>query len=88
MSTRWSLSLFLFSSFFSLAVPWSFVHGQTTLHVDAVNGSPSGTGTLGDPFDSVQAEIDAAVDGDTVLVQPGIYLESIDFGGKAIAVTG
>jgi len=30
--------------------------------------------------------ISAADDGDTVLVQPGIYIERVDFGGKAITV--
>jgi hypothetical protein len=36
---------------------------------------------------TVQGAIDAARDGDTVLVAPGLYKENLDFKGKAITVT-
>ncbi|MCA9322905.1 MAG: hypothetical protein KDB53_19345, partial [Planctomycetes bacterium] len=48
---------------------------QTTLVV-----GPSGT------FSSIQSAISAAASGDTILVQPGTYLESISFLGKAVTV--
>lgn len=37
---------------------------------------------------SIQAAIDSAVLGDRILVQPGMYFETIDFLGKAIDVVG
>lgn len=53
----------------------------------AANGYAAVLQVPGD-FATIQAAIDAAVDGDEVQVAPGTYVESIDFAGKAIAVTG
>lgn len=44
---------------------------------------PSGAGD----FETIQAAIDAATDGDVVLVAAGAYEEAIDFGGRAIEVS-
>ena len=39
------------------------------------------------PYDTVQKGIDATMDGETVLVLPGVYFGSINMAGKAITVT-
>ena len=40
-----------------------------------------------DDYATIQTAIDAAADGNVVLVQPGIYRENINFNGKNITVT-
>ncbi len=39
-------------------------------------------------YSSIQMAIQDSVDGDTVLVSPGVYYETINFGGRDIVVTG
>ena len=53
-----------------------------TIYVDA--SCPGGDGSIGDPYCSIQAAIDNAVDSDEIVVAPGTYFETIDFIGKAI----
>lgn len=53
----------------------------------STNGSDVlGTGWEGNPFRTIQKGINTAQDSDTVFVQPGRYIENIDFNGKLITV--
>ena len=65
----------------AMAVVLGVMAQAATLTVD-LNG--------GADYTDIQSAIDAAADGDTVLVKPGEYVitEPITFGGKAIAVRG
>jgi hypothetical protein len=49
---------------------------------------PNEDGTVEHPFDSIQEAIDTAVDGVTILVQPGTYRENITISGKDIHLVG
>jgi internalin A len=55
---------------------------------DDAAGDPSEDGSQEHPYDTIQEAIDAAEEGDTILVYPGTYQEEIIFLGKAITVQG
>ncbi|MHC4428797.1 MAG: right-handed parallel beta-helix repeat-containing protein [Planctomycetota bacterium] len=67
-----------------VALGWS-AHAAT-IYVDDDNCPGPGSGTEVDPYCSIQTAIEAAGTGDEILVAPGIYLETIDFLGKAITL--
>ncbi len=56
------------------------------IHVDTSGNDSFGNGLSHNPFASIQTAINNAVDGDTVLVNPGTYIENINFNGKNIVV--
>lgn len=47
---------------------------------------PNANGTSGNPWCAIQEAIDAAVNGDIIVVCPGVYPENINFLGKSIIV--
>jgi hypothetical protein len=59
---------------------------QSVVYVDDDNCPGPGTGTEGDPFCAITAAIDAAAEGDTVQVMPGLYGECVNTGGKRLAI--
>jgi hypothetical protein len=77
---------------------WSFTVGtegpppggeEGIIYVDAVHGNDRNNGlTPRTAFATIRKGIDAAADGEVVLVYPGLYLEEINFLGKALTVQG
>ncbi|MGA1869875.1 MAG: right-handed parallel beta-helix repeat-containing protein [bacterium] len=71
------------------SINWITIIGIAVFLTVACNFALAATlivGPTGYDYTSVQAAIDAAVNGDKVIVNNGIYTENIDFKGKAITV--
>ena len=56
------------------------------LDLDLANNVATMAGGAGTPASAIQAQIDAAVDGDTILVPPGVYIGTIAIDGKNITL--
>ncbi len=59
-----------------------------TIYVDLNNPSCPGSGTLGDPYCTIQLAIDNASNGDVIEVAPGTYNESPKVNGLVITIRG
>ncbi len=70
-----------------MALITSTAAAQKTWYVDAAASGP-GSGTLADPFATIQTALDASgvLDGDTISVAPGTYVELVSFGTKLVTV--
>lgn len=70
-----------------LATTWLIptATAQTTWYVDASAGSP-GTGTISDPFQSIQPALNAAINFDRILVAPGTYVENLNYFAKRVTL--
>ncbi|MBC8527261.1 MAG: carboxypeptidase regulatory-like domain-containing protein, partial [Candidatus Cloacimonetes bacterium] len=55
-------------------------------HVSTTGSNTTGDGSLQNPFATIQHGIVTSSEGDTVLVQPGTYVENINYNGKNITV--
>ena len=75
--TRWLVALLILSA----PVTLSAAAGATTWHVN-----PLGTGD----FPTIQAAVNATADGDTILLEPGVYTgaenKNLDLLGKALVI--
>ena len=50
-------------------------------------GSDEGNGLLTSPFNTIQQGVDAAWNGDTVIVYPGTYAGNVDYGDKSLVLS-
>lgn len=84
-----SLEAVRFPALLVLLASCASAEAQTTWYVDA-SAPPPGAATSSSPDSSLRAALATASthDGDAIVVAPGIYLESIDFLGKAVRVRG
>lgn len=65
-----------------------FCTSSTTLFVDNDAPNDPGTGTSDNPFRHIQDAINAAFDGDRIIVGDGTYQECISVNGKTIEICG
>ncbi|UCC45739.1 MAG: right-handed parallel beta-helix repeat-containing protein, partial [Candidatus Zixiibacteriota bacterium] len=60
---------------------------RTLLHVDTSGSDLTADGSEENPFGTVQQAVNFALDGDTILVARGVYVENVTFYGREILLT-
>ena len=64
-----------------------WIEPEPFYYVDAVGGNDGNDGlSVETAFATIGRGVEVAVDGDTVLVYPGVYAEAVNFDGKAITI--
>lgn len=85
--TRWACVLLIALLLSATSTAPRRASAQATIwHVSTAGSDGTGDGSVAGPFATIQHAIDVAGAGGTVLVQPGVYRENIDFRGKEITV--
>jgi len=64
------------------------VYSGPVWHVSVDGSDETGTGTTDYPFETLQFGIDQMINGDTLLLHPGIYYQTFNSGEKSIAIIG
>jgi hypothetical protein len=59
---------------------------NNVIHV-STDGNDFGTGEAQAPFKTIQAAINYSINGDSILVHPGVYVENIIYNGKNVIIT-
>ena len=70
------------------AFPYLNAYSGPDWHTTTSGSDISGTGAISNPFASIQAGVNFASSGDSVLVGPGTYYETLVFRGQDIDVRG
>lgn len=68
---------------------WSFtteIYEGPVWYVSTTGSDSTGDGSVQNPFRTIQQGINISTIGDTVIVEPGTYIENIDYDGKSIVL--